>query len=220
MKGRRGKKEKTNGKAALSQCLTPSAQQKRLKSGGFFFLLSESEPVRPVPPPFGSHPPSSHRSSGTSISPSIHPSVRPSRLRGAAQHRRFRIHVDPIREAAMGFPRWKRFCFLLLVAFTSSLLLYRHYYATMELRSGPRVAARYGGCVWGGSGGPGSCSAPPCPLCSLFEGLFLPRPPAGCPGSCMGLLGCCARVPTWTEGEGSERRRQQDWKGLLCRVKG
>ncbi|XP_052544089.1 alpha-N-acetylgalactosaminide alpha-2,6-sialyltransferase 2 isoform X1 [Tympanuchus pallidicinctus] len=104
-------------------------------------MKNESEPVRPVPPPFGSHPPSSHRSSGTSISPSIHPSVRPSRLRGAAQHRRFRIHTDPIRKAAMGFPRWKRFCFLLLVAFTSSLLLYRHYYATMELRNGPRVAA-------------------------------------------------------------------------------
>lgn len=39
----------------------------------------------------------------------------------------------------MGFPRWKRFCFLLLAAFTSSLLLYGHYYATVELRSGPRV---------------------------------------------------------------------------------
>lgn len=49
----------------------------------------------------------------------------------------------------MGFPRWKRFCFLLLAAFTSSLLLYGHYYATVELRSGPRVVTRYWGCVGG-----------------------------------------------------------------------
>ncbi|OXB81157.1 UNVERIFIED_CONTAM: hypothetical protein H355_005087 [Colinus virginianus] len=41
----------------------------------------------------------------------------------------------------MGFPRWKRFCFLLFAAFTSSLLLYGHYYATVEPRSGPRVVA-------------------------------------------------------------------------------
>ncbi|XP_065591298.1 alpha-N-acetylgalactosaminide alpha-2,6-sialyltransferase 2 isoform X2 [Cyrtonyx montezumae] len=41
----------------------------------------------------------------------------------------------------MGIPRWKRFCFLLFAAFTSSLLLYGHYYATVEPRSGPRVVA-------------------------------------------------------------------------------
>lgn len=124
----------------------------------------------------------------------------------------------------MGFPRWKRFCFLLLAAFTSSLLLYGHYYATVELRSGPRVVTRYWGCVGGGSGGFGGCSAPPCPLCSPPEGLFSPRRVCWVlyGAARRGLRGCWGplRVPVWTRGAGSERRRQQGWRGLLSRVKG
>ncbi|XP_008497979.2 alpha-N-acetylgalactosaminide alpha-2,6-sialyltransferase 2 isoform X2 [Calypte anna] len=39
----------------------------------------------------------------------------------------------------MGSPHWKRLCLLLLAALTSSLLLYGHYYATVELPGSQRL---------------------------------------------------------------------------------
>uniref|UniRef100_A0A8C3BZ83 alpha-N-acetylgalactosaminide alpha-2,6-sialyltransferase n=1 Tax=Cairina moschata TaxID=8855 RepID=A0A8C3BZ83_CAIMO len=41
----------------------------------------------------------------------------------------------------MGSPHWKRLCLLLLAAFSSSLVLYGHYYATVELPAGQRIVA-------------------------------------------------------------------------------
>uniref|UniRef100_A0A8B9W302 alpha-N-acetylgalactosaminide alpha-2,6-sialyltransferase n=1 Tax=Anas zonorhyncha TaxID=75864 RepID=A0A8B9W302_9AVES len=41
----------------------------------------------------------------------------------------------------MGSPHWKRLCLLLLAAFSSSLVLYGHYYATVELPAGQRIIA-------------------------------------------------------------------------------
>ncbi|XP_040979391.1 alpha-N-acetylgalactosaminide alpha-2,6-sialyltransferase 2 isoform X2 [Aquila chrysaetos chrysaetos] len=41
----------------------------------------------------------------------------------------------------MGSPHWKRLCLLLLAGLTSSLLLYGHYYATVELPPSQRIIA-------------------------------------------------------------------------------
>ena len=42
----------------------------------------------------------------------------------------------------MGSPHWKRLCLLLLAGLTSSLLLYSHYYATVESPTSQRIIAR------------------------------------------------------------------------------
>nr|XP_056716057.1 alpha-N-acetylgalactosaminide alpha-2,6-sialyltransferase 2 [Euleptes europaea] len=42
----------------------------------------------------------------------------------------------------MGSPRWKRLCLLLLLGLTFSIILYGHYYATLDSSTGPRTASR------------------------------------------------------------------------------
>ncbi|XP_054834752.1 alpha-N-acetylgalactosaminide alpha-2,6-sialyltransferase 2 [Eublepharis macularius] len=42
----------------------------------------------------------------------------------------------------MGSPRWKRLCLLLLIGLTFSIILYGHYYATLDSSTSPRTATR------------------------------------------------------------------------------